>query len=234
VHGHGVGSARAEPARGAQAQRQVHVLHVGEERLGEAADAVEGHAPVGRRAAAGADEVAVVERRVRVARALEAGKRGERAVQLDAVGVHRVPPRHDQQPCGHAHARVGAQRGHQALDEVRVALHVVVHEHDVLGGAGAYPGVDRAREAEVLLEADHQRGRETFRDQLGGAVLGAVVHHDRAVLHRLCGECLEAARDEIAPVPGRDDDLDVGPAHPAAGARASTYHCCVRNSPPSP
>ena len=122
---HGVGGGHRAPAGDPQSQCQVEVLHVGEDRLVQAADLFPCGAPVGRRRAGRTRE-----RRTRVAGARERSallsrkpRQGDVGRQADAVDPLAAGLEHER---GHRSNGLVLQRARQPLEEVRTAVDVVV------------------------------------------------------------------------------------------------------------
>ena len=157
------GAARAHAAMAGepQAQRQVDVLPVREERLVEAADVSEGlacerrpprrTAPPAPRRARAPTRAGSTPRPTSAASCRARSRPSRRAAAGRAAAGRRRPSRH---------ARI-LQRLEQPLEEVRLADDVVVDQHDDVGLRGCHPAVDGPAEADVRRQPDEAHTAET-------------------------------------------------------------------------
>jgi len=204
-----------EPATVAPSKQphdQVDVLEVGEDVLVESADALEGLAVERGRAGAGADGVshAVVEHRALLAVEVVEGE--QRRIELDARRVDdaRIVGLQEHSG-GHRDAAAGVEGVAEALQELRLALDVVVQQDERVSLRLHHATVDRSAEADVRVQANEADARRCA-DDLGRSVGRAVVDHDDLVRDGLPLERPEQRGDEVGAVERRDDDGDAGRA----------------------
>ena len=198
---------RTGKPRPLKSDREISILPVREQAIVEASLLLVGREPVRCRAAARP------KRRPRLRERLnrlipEKIPRSKRRVEFETGRVDALRCVVLQQyGCGHRCPRVG-ERLDDALDELRFADDVVVHEDKDVGIERERDSVDRRTETEVLLVQHECDLRKALRDELARSIRGGVVDHVYVRAKRLCGEALQGLCERVAPVDRRDDDRD--------------------------
>ncbi len=140
--------------------------------------------------------------------ALQAGEAGERRVRDQSDAVDRPASRSEHQRRRGAQERVRREGRGQALEEVRLAIDVVVEQDDDLAVARVSPAVARLGEAAALVERNDPDLRMGLADPSRCAVARAVVHQDDLVENGLRDEVAQAARGELVAVARDDHHVD--------------------------
>ena len=170
-----------------------------------ASHALRRYAPGGAR---GADQDRPRRRRLGDRQAAHPRVGAERRVGGHPHRVDRLAPRPHAQRGGGAERGVRVQRRDQLLEEVRVAVDVVVEQdHDVAVTERDRP-VAGFREPAIVLGAGAHDVRPLGPDALERVVARPVVTQQDPVLTRLRGEVLEAALGEVVAVVGHHGDVD--------------------------
>ena len=167
------------PAEIAEPKSEIDVFHVGERPLVEAPSGGERIPTVGRSPSTRSQEALLVQPRERIRRTCEAWVSRQRCVALEPVSVDHVPSRSQEKPGDHSDPLVH-EGGDELLEEVRIALDVVVHEHDEVPLALLDAAIHPAREPVVAFELDEVDCWVTLADDLHRVVNRAVVHDDHA------------------------------------------------------
>jgi hypothetical protein len=168
------------PARKPKPKRQVDVLVVEEELLGEPSHALE-ERPRDRQAGAG-DEARLDVGALDVGalpRSSRPGDAGE--VDQATTGVDHPALLRGHQALPRGPAAVVAQRSLDRLPKPLCRSGVGVEEDQQLAGGRRGPLVGPRREAEVGIRLDHRRPRGDLADRVDGVVGGVVVDHDQLV-----------------------------------------------------
>ena len=106
---------------------------------------------------------------------------------------------------------IGVERRHELGEPVRVELHVVVDQRDVVPAGATDPGVDAPAKPWFSGSASTSTSRLVRPQVLGRAVGRAVVDHDdREVAEALLAQRGERRVEQLAAVPARDHDAYAG------------------------
>ena len=135
-------------------------------------------------------------------------RRQQASRRFDPVAVDHAAPGPNEEPGDHSHALVSQDRLYQPLHEGRIALDVIVDQNDDRRRSPLDAPVHASGEPIVAIQLDELDSWEAVTDQRSGPVRRAVVDDDHAVFDGLGSEALEAAFEEVTPVPRRNDDID--------------------------
>ena len=212
VHADRIGRQRRAPAGAAQAQREVEVLHVGEDRLVEPARLLPCRAPVGAGCA----------RRASQQRALAGGPRPRpspcRRGKPPSTASAASPVAVDQ---GARPAAASARRPSRDLAPRAMGLSSrskpgrtstsLLSSTTISPEPAATPPLQACCEAVVVgLGGVAPSAGQSARHALGRVVGRAVVDHDHAVIERLGSKVAQAAVGQLVTVVRHDHDVDGG------------------------
>jgi hypothetical protein len=157
---------RADAACATHPQRQVEVLEVREDPLVEAADPSE-HLPLHEGCGSGRPERGVGGAGRLGRLSVKVVPRKQRPIRDDARGVDEVRSVGLKENAGDGVCAVGSLD--EGLDELRLALDIVVEEDEQFGWTASDSDVQRPSEADVLLETDHAHA-ELLGSKGGGVI----------------------------------------------------------------
>ncbi len=207
VHADRVRREERAPSRRAQPEREVEVLHVGEDRFVEPVGLLPCRAAVRGRGARGTREHRPLAACALEGHALKARKARERAVGDKPGAVDRLLSRLQHQRCHGADVRVLSEGSDEALEEVGPAVDVVVEQHDDFTRARGDPPVAGFGEAVVLVEMLEVDVGPSLAHPHARVVGGAVVHDDEPERHGLSTQVAQAIRGEVEAVVRDDHDV---------------------------
>ena len=207
VHADGVRFDHRAPARDAQAHDEIEILHVEGERLIEPPNLLPSRSAVGARRVAGPHQNGSGVGGVRQRKPPQTSEPGECDVGCETEAIDRLAI-HLQQQRGHGpHLCVCAQRRDHPLEEIRVAVDIVVEVHDELATPRRDTPVAGYGEGLVLLEGLDVHLRPLAAQTCTRFVGGAVIHDDHAMIDALSLEMAQTALGEIPPVVGDDHHI---------------------------
>jgi hypothetical protein len=238
VHAHRVRRQHRAPSGAAQAQGEIEVLHVGEDRFVQTSQLLPRRTAVGRRCTRRPSQDGPLAVGLRDVQSLQSREAAQRHVGGEPRAVDQPLARLQHQRRHRADPRVLLERHRQRLQKVCANVDVVVQQHNHLARAGRHATVAGFGEAVILLEALDVH-IWPVRANTGAAVVDrAVVDEDDPMLDCLLAQMAQAAVGQLVPAVGDDHHVDRGrhdassywPAHvrpggaglvPASGAPRS-------------